>query len=136
AKGLSANDVVNAIGTQNLILPAGTIKIGSLQSDVDLNSSPKTVEELNDIPVKTVGSDTIYIRDVAHVRDGYPPQTNIVHVDGQRAALMTILKNGDASTLDVISRIKGVLPGILETLPPGLQIHPIADQSVFVRASI
>ena len=87
AKGLSPNDVVNAVGTQNLILPAGTVKIGTLENDVDLNASPKTVEELNDLPIKTVGTNTIYVRDVAHVRDGYPPQTNIVHVDGQRAAL-------------------------------------------------
>jgi multidrug efflux pump subunit AcrB len=136
ARGLSANDVVNAIGTQNLILPAGTVKIGSLESDVNLNSSPKTVEELNDLPIKTIGANTIYVRDVAHVRDGYPPQTNIVHVDGQRAALMTILKNGNASTLDVISRIKTTLPSIRAMLPPELQIHLIADQSVFVRASI
>ena len=94
AKGLSPNDVVAAIGAQNLILPAGTVKIGSLENDVDLNGSPQTVEELNDLPIKTVGTNTIYIRDVAHVRDGNPPQTNIVHVDGQRAALMTIMKLG------------------------------------------
>ena len=106
AKGLSPNDVVNAVGTQNLILPAGTVKIGTLENDVDLNGSPKTVEELNDLPIKTVGTNTIYVRDVAHVRDGYPPQTNIVHVDGQRAALMTVLKSGNASTLDIIARIK------------------------------
>ena len=136
AKGLSPNDVVNAVGSQNLILPSGTVKIGSLESDVDLNSSPKTVEELNDLPIKTVGANTIYVRDVAHVRDGYPPQTNIVHVDGQRATLMTILKSGNASTLDVISRIKETLPRVLATLPPELQVRPIADQSVFVRASI
>ncbi len=94
AKGLSPNDVVNAIGNQNLILPAGTVKIGSTEDDVDLNASPQTVEEMNDLPIKTVGTDTIYIRDVAHVRDGNPPQTNIVLVDGQRAALMTVLKLG------------------------------------------
>ncbi len=103
---------------------------------MDLNSSPKTVEELNDLPIKTFGSNTIYVRDVAHVRDGYPPQTNIVHVDGQRATLMTILKSGNASTLDVISRIKETLPRVLATMPPELQVRPIADQSVFVRASI
>jgi multidrug efflux pump subunit AcrB len=136
AKGISPNDVVTAVGTQNLILPGGTVKIGSLENDVDLNASPKTVEELNDLPIKTVGANTIYVRDVAHVRDGYPPQTNIVHVDGQRAALQTILKSGSASTLDIISRIKETMPRVLAGLPPELQVRPIADQSVFVRASI
>ncbi len=136
AKGLSPNDVVNAIGSQNLILPSGTVKIGSFESDVELNSSPKTVRELNDLPIKAVGANTIYIRDVAHVRDGSPPQTNIVHVDGQRAALMTVLKSGNASTLDVIAKIKEAMPRVLAALPPELQVRPIADQSLFVRASI
>ena len=136
AKGLSANDVVSAISSQNLILPSGTVKIGTLENDVDLNSSPKTVEELNDLPIKTVGTNTIYIRDVAHVRDGYPPQTNMVHVDGQRAALLTILKSGNASTLDIIAKIKEALPRVLATLPPELQLRPVADQSLFVRAAI
>src|ERR1700737_4937761 len=90
AKGLSPNDVVSAIGAQNLILPSGTVKIGTLENDVELNSSPRTVEELNNLPIKAVGTNTIYIRDVAHARDGSPPQTNVVHVDGQRAALMTV----------------------------------------------
>jgi multidrug efflux pump subunit AcrB len=136
AKGLSANDVVNAIGTQNLILPGGTVKIGTIESDVDLNGSPKTVEELNDLPIKTVGNSTIYVRDVAHVRDGYPPQSNIVHVDGQRAALLSILKSGNASTLDVITRIKEAMPRVREALPRELKISLIADQSLFVRAAI
>ncbi len=136
AKGLSPLDVVNAISAQNLILPAGTSKIGSLEYDVDINASPKTVEELNDLPIKTVGNTTIYIRDVAHVRDGFPPQTNIVRVDGQRAALLTVLKTGNASTLDIIAGIKQMLPRILAGLPPELQIRPLADQSLFVRASI
>src|ERR1700682_1017174 len=135
AKGLSANDVVNAIGSQNLILPSGTVKIGSLENDVELNSSPRTVEELNNLPIKAVGTNTIYIRDVAHVRDGSPPQTNVVHVDGQRAALMTVLKSGNASTLDVIANIKEAMPRVLASLPPELQVRPIADQSLFVRAS-
>jgi multidrug efflux pump subunit AcrB len=136
AKGLSPSDVVSAVGSQNLILPAGTVKIGTLESDVDLNASPKTVEELNDLPIKAVGTNTIYIRDVAHVRDGSPPQTNIVHVNGQRAALMTIMKLGNASTLDVIERLKKRLPVVLTGLPPEFQARPIADQSVFVRASV
>ena len=136
AKGLSPNDVVNAIGNQNLILPAGTIKIGSKEDDVDLNGSPQTVEEMNDLPIKAVGTNTIYIRDVAHVRDGNPPQTNIVLVDGQRAALMTVMKLGSTSTLDIISKIKERLPVVLAGMPPEFRVRPIADQSLFVRASI
>jgi multidrug efflux pump subunit AcrB len=136
AKGLSPSDVVSAIGSQNLILPAGTVKIGSFEDDVDMNGSPKTVEEMNDLPIKTVGTNTIYIRDVAHVRDGNPPQTNIVLVDGQRAALMTVMKLGSTSTLDIINKLKERLPIVLAGLPPNLQVRPIADQSLFVRASI
>src|ERR1700723_131247 len=102
SKGLSPLDVVNAISLQNLILPAGTTKIGAFEYQVDMNGAPTTVSELNDLPIKTVGSSTIYIHDVAHVRDGFPPQTNIVNVDGKRASLMSIQKNGDASTLDII----------------------------------
>jgi multidrug efflux pump subunit AcrB len=136
AKGLSPTDVVNAVNNQNLILPAGTLKIGSFEDDVVLNSSPKTVQEMNDLPIKTVGTNTIYIRDVAHVRDGNPPQTNIVMVDGQRAALMTVLKLGKTSTLDIIKQIKEELPIVLAGLPPTFRARPIADQSLFVRASI
>jgi CzcA family heavy metal efflux pump len=136
AKGLSAADVVNAINLQNLILPAGTQKIGGSEYDVSVNASPKRVEELNDLPIKTVGTTTILIRDVAHVRDGYPPQTNIVRVNGQRAVLMTIQKVGNASTLDIIAHVKALLPEIKASLPPALDILPIGDQSLFVRASI
>ena len=112
SKGLSPNDVVTAINAQNLILPAGTAKIGTFEYEVDMNGAPRTVPELNDLPVKTVGTTTIYIHDVANVRDGFPPQTNIVRVNGQRSALMTILKSGDASTLDIISNVKALLPSI------------------------
>src|SRR6195256_4826459 len=136
AKGLSPNDVVNAISAQNLILPSGTSKIGQFEYDVDLNGSPQTVAELNDLPIKRVGSTTVYIRDVAFVRDGFPPQTNIVRVDGQRASLLTIQKTGNASTLDIISGVKALLPRIKAQVPPELQIKPLADQSLFVRASI
>ena len=136
ARGLSPSDVVNAISAQNLILPAGTSKIGSKEYDVDINSAPKTIAELNNLPIKTVGSTTTYIRDVAWVRDGFPPQTNIVRVNGQRATLLTIQKAGNASTLSVISGIKAMLPQIKASLPPSLQIDPLADQSIFVRASI
>src|SRR6202521_3934812 len=136
SKGLSPLDVVNAISAQNLVLPSGTSKIGAFEYDVDTNSSPKTVEELNQLPVKTAGSTTIYIRDVAYVRDGFPPQTNIVRVNGQRSVLITVLKSGQASTLDIIAGIKSLLPQISAGLPPALKIHPLADQSLFVRASI
>jgi multidrug efflux pump subunit AcrB len=136
AKGLSPTDVVNAISAQNLILPSGTSKIGQFEYDVDLNGSPQTVAELNDLPIKRVGNTTIYIRDVAYVRDGFPPQTNIVRVDGQRASLLTIQKTGAASTLDIIAGIKAMLPRIQAQVPPELQIKPLADQSLFVRASI
>ena len=136
AKGLSPADVVNAISVQNLILPSGTSKIGQYEYDVETNGSPLTTAELNDLPVKTTGSTVIYIHDVAQVRDGFPPQTNIVRVNGQRAALMTVLKTGNASTLDIISQIKKELPPIQKGLPPQLQTHFLADQSLFVRAAI
>ncbi len=136
AKGLGPQDVVNAISAQNLILPAGTSKIGALEYDVNLNGAPKTIDELNNLPIKSIGNTTIYIRDVAWVRDGFPPQTNVVRVDGRRASLLTIEKAGHASTLDVISGIKALLPQITPSLPPSLKIAPLGDQSLFVRASI
>jgi CzcA family heavy metal efflux pump len=135
AKGLSPNDVVNAIAVQNLILPGGTSKIGGYEYDVRVHGSPDTVDELNDLPIK-IGDSPIYIRDVAHVRNGFPPQTNIVRVNGQRAAMLSIIKSGAASTLDIIDRVKAALPRIAASLPPELQIRQMADQSVFVRASI
>src|SRR6195256_3857083 len=122
ANGLSPLDVVNAISVQNLILPAGTAKIGTFEYNVDMNGSPTTIKELNDLPIKIAGTSTIYIRDVAFVRDGFPPQTNIVRVDGRRSTPMTIQKIGNASTLDIISAIKKLLPTVKTTLPPDLQI--------------
>jgi multidrug efflux pump subunit AcrB len=136
ANGLSPLDVVNAISAQNLILPAGAAKIGAFQYNVDMNGSPATIKELNDIPIKTVGTSTLYIHDVAFVRDGFPPQTNIVRVDGRRSTLMTIQKIGNASTLSIIGAIKQLLPRVKETLPPDLQIRPLGDQSVFVSGAI
>jgi len=136
AKGLSPLDVVNAISAQNLILPSGTAKIGTIEYDVEMNGSPTAVEKLNDLPIKTVGNTVIYIRDVAHVRDGYPPQTNIVRVNGQRSALMTVQKTGDASTLSIISRVKQEIPQIMRELPPQLKIQLLSDQSVFVLGAI
>ena len=137
SKGLSALDVVNAISLQNLILPTGTSKIGSKEYDVSIpNAAPQTIADLNRIPIKTIGSTTIYIKDVAWVRDGFPPQTNIVKVNGQRSVLLTIQKAGDASTLDVIAGIKSLLPQIAATVPPQLKMTPLADQSIFVRGAI
>ena len=136
ANGLSPLDVVNAISAQNLILPSGTAKIGDFEYNVDMNGSPTTIKGLNDLPIKTVGASTIYIRDVAFVRDGFPPQTNIVRVDGRRSTLMTIQKIGTASTLNIISGIKKLLPFIKTTLPPDLQIRTVGDQSVFVTGAI
>src|ERR1700691_4201565 len=136
SKGLSPLDVVNAISAQNLVLPSGTSKIGAFEYAVDTNSSPTTMAELNQLPIKTVGGTTIYIRDVAYVRDGFPPQTNIVRVNGQRSVLITVLKAGQASTLSIIAGIKALLPQIQSGLPPELKIQPLADQSLFVRASI
>jgi multidrug efflux pump subunit AcrB len=136
SKGLAPIDVVNAIAAQNLILPAGTSKIGAFEYDVDINASPKTVTELNDLPIRVVGRTPIYIRDVAYVRNGFPPQTNIVHVDGQRASMLSVMKTGNASTLDIITRVKEALPRIKAGLPADLDVHELADQSLFVRASI
>jgi multidrug efflux pump subunit AcrB len=137
AKGLSALDVVNAIAIQNLILPTGTSKIGGSEYNVDIpNAAPQTIADLNRIPIKTIGDTTIYMKDVAWVRDGFPPQTNIVRVNGQRSVLVTIEKSGDASTLSVISGIKSILPRIAATVPPQLKMTPLADQSIFVKGAI
>jgi multidrug efflux pump subunit AcrB len=137
SKGLSALDVVNAITVQNLILPTGTSKIGGKEYNVDIpNAAPQTIADLNRIPIKTVGDTTIYMKDVAWVRDGFPPQTNIVRVNGQRSVLLTIQKAGDASTLNVISGIKSILPRIAATVPAQLKMSPLADQSIFVKGAI
>src|SRR5580658_7790752 len=136
AKGLSPADVVNAITVQNLILPSGTSKIGPFEYDVDLNSSPTRVQELNDLPIKSVNNTTIYVHDVANVRDGYSPQTNIVLRDGARGCLMTIMKVGQTSTLEIVKNVREALPAIAATLPKELKIDAIADQSIFVRSAV
>ena len=136
SRGLSGNDVVTAITAQNLILPAGTQKIGELEYFIGVNASPLQVEEMNDLPIGSSNGTVTYVRDVAHVRDGAPPQTNIARLEGRRAALMTVLKNGTASTLDIINAIKQKLPQIHSLVPPSLKIEPIGDQSVFVKAAI
>ncbi len=136
AMHLSPADVVQAFAKQNLILPAGTEKIGPFEYQIETNSAPRTIEGLNDIPIKTIHGATVYVRDVAHVRNGFPPQTNILRVNGQRAALMTIEKTGDVSTLDLVSHVRRILPRIAAGLPPQLVIRPVDDQSIFVRAAI
>jgi multidrug efflux pump subunit AcrB len=136
ARGLSGNDVVAAIGAQNLILPAGTQKIGSLEYFIKLNASPTQIEDLNNLPIRAHNGNVTYIRDVAHVRDGYSPQTNMVRLEGRRAVLMSVLKTGKASTIDIINSINEKLPQIRASLPPELKIEALSDQSVFVRAAI
>ncbi len=136
AHGLSGNDVVAAIGAQNLILPAGTEKIGGLEYFVKVNSSPVSIDDLNNLPISTHNGTVTYIRDVAHVRDGYAPQTNIVRLGGRRALLETVLKTGKASTIDIINNINAKLPQIRAVMPPDLRIEALSDQSVFVRAAI
>jgi multidrug efflux pump subunit AcrB len=137
ARGLSPHDVTNAIGEQNLILPAGTQKIGDLEYFIKLNAGAPRIEELNDLPIRAdKNGSVIHVRDVAHVHDGAPPQTNIVRVDGHRAVLMSVLKTGSASTLDIVKGIKDRLPEIRTGLPPGLSVDAIGDQSLFVRAAV
>jgi len=136
ANGLSPNDIVNSLNAQNLILPAGTAKIGSLEYQVEMNGDPGTIAELNDLPVKTVNGSTIYMRDVAHIRDGFAPQTNIVRMDGVRGALMSMLKVGSASTITIVEGVKHAAQVGAQSLPPEMKITPLFDQSLFVRASI
>ena len=133
---ISAEDVLNAVSVQNLILPAGDQKIGPYDWNVALNASPVILDQINGLPVKTVNGTVIYIRDVAFVHEGSPPQTNMVRVDGAKAVLMTILKAGAVSTLDVINGVKGLLPQIKESLPAGIDLHAVGDQSIFVKAAI
>ena len=136
ANGLSPSDIVNAINSQNIITPSGSAKIGPVEYEVEMNSSPKTIAELNDLPVKTMNGSTIYLRDVAHVRDGFAPQTNIVRQDGVRGTLMSIYKVGGGSTLTIVQAVRDILPIAAQSLPRDISIKPLFDQSLFVRASI
>jgi multidrug efflux pump subunit AcrB len=136
ARGLQPSDVVNAINAQNLVLPAGTIKIGQFEYQVALNSQPPSIEALNAIPITTTGGATIYLRDVGNVRNGNIPQTNVVRFEGSRAVMLDIQKTGSASTLDIVNGVKQLLPRLKETSPPSLNISLLADQSIFVTASI
>jgi len=136
ARGLSPTDVISAVNAQNIILPSGTAKIGMEEFDIGLNSSPKTIKELGDIPIRTVNGTTTYVRDVANVRDGFTPQTNVVRFDGLRATMLQIQKNGKASTLDIVKGEKLLVQRLKPTLPDGLNIQTLSDQSIFVTAAI
>jgi multidrug efflux pump subunit AcrB len=136
ARGLSGQDVANALAAQSLITPVGTEKIGSFEYPIQLNNSPIVISDLGDLPIKSVNGAMVYIRDVAHVRDGNPPQTNIVHVDGNRSVLMSVLKAGSVSTLDIIAGVKDKVEQLKAIVPSALQIKPIGDQSVFVRGAV
>src|SRR5579883_149580 len=136
AKGLSPADVLNAVSRQYLILPSGTVKISQFEYDVHVNGTTTTVDQLNDLPIKNVGNATIYLRDVATVSNSFAPQTNVVRQNGRRGVLITVIKSGDASTISVVDGIRAMLPRIAQMLPPQLQIHPLADQSIFVKGAI
>jgi multidrug efflux pump subunit AcrB len=136
AKGLTPNDIVNAVNAENLILPSGTVKIGATEYAIALNGSPDTIAGLNRIPVLTKNGATTYLSEVAHVRDGFSPQTNIVRQNGERGVLMPVIKNGGSSTLDIVSTLRAMLPVVSQILPKDLKITPLFDQSGFVRAAI
>ncbi|MEJ8812554.1 efflux RND transporter permease subunit [Variovorax ureilyticus] len=136
ARGLSPADVVNAINVQNLILPSGTAKFGATEYSVRMNGSPEAIAGLNDLPVRTAGGATTYLRDVAYVRDGFSPQTNVVRQDGVRGVLLSVLKNGGASTLDIVSDLHKLLPVAAQSMPQDIKITPLFDQSVFVKAAV
>ncbi len=136
ARGLSPADVVNAVNTQNLILPSGTVKLGDTEYTVRMNGSPDAIAGLNELPVRTANNITTYIRDVAFVRDGFQPQTNVVRQDGSRGVLISVLKNGGASTLDIVSNVKALLPRAQAALPADVKVTPLFDQSVFVKAAV
>ena len=136
SKNLLAQDVVNAINAQNIILPSGTTKIGATEYNVAVDSNPRLIDDLNHLPIKVVNGATIYLSDVAQVHDGYTPQQNAVREDGVRGALLTVMKAGSASTLDVVRNVKAALPGVMATVSPDLHVSEFADQSLFVRAAI
>ncbi|HQT80356.1 MAG TPA: efflux RND transporter permease subunit, partial [Rhodopila sp.] len=136
AKGLAPADVLSAIARQYLVLPSGTAKISQFEYDVRVNGTPRTIAQLNDLPIKTVGNATIYLRDVATVSSGFSPQTNIVRQNGRRAVLVSIIKAGNASTINVVNDIRAMLPHVEQMLPPQLKVEPLADQSIFVKAAV
>ncbi|MBV8114213.1 MAG: efflux RND transporter permease subunit [Silvibacterium sp.] len=136
SKGLTPADIVTAMGSQSIILPSGTTKIGPFEYQVETNSAPPQIAELNNLPIRSVNGAMVYMHDIGHIRDGFPPQTNIVRVDGQRASLLSVIKTGDTSTLEIVKGLGAKLDQLKNELPPNLRITPLADQSIFVRASI
>ena len=136
SKGIAPSDVLNALAQQSVVMPSGTIKIGQTEYDVRTNGAPRTVEALSNIPIKQVNGTTIYLRDVASVSDGFQVQTNVVRLDSRRGVLISILKSGNASTLNVVKGIRAILPRVASTVPPQLKMTPLADQSIFVRAAV
>jgi CzcA family heavy metal efflux pump len=136
SKGIAPGDLLNAVGQQSVVMPSGTIKVGQSEYDVRTNGSPRTVTDLANIPLKQVNGTTIYLRDVASVSDGFQVQTNVVREDGRRGVLVSILKSGNASTLDIVNGIRAILPRVASTVPPELKMTPLADQSIFVRAAV
>ncbi|WP_077003001.1 efflux RND transporter permease subunit [Variovorax sp. KK3] len=136
ARGLSPADIVNAVNAQNLILPSGTAKFGGTEYSVRMNGSPEVLSGLNDLPVRTAGGATTYLRDVAYVRDGFQPQTNIVRQDGVRGVLLSVIKNGGASTLDIVDNLHAMLPVAQQGMPADIKVTPLFDQSLFVKAAV
>ena len=136
ARNISPTDVLNAVNTQSLVLPSGTVKLGQSELDIRANTYPRTVAELNNLPIKQVGDTTVYLRDVATASDGFALQTNVVRQDGRRGVLMSILKAGNASTLSVVSDVKTLLPRVATIVPPALKMTPLADQSIFVQSAV
>lgn len=136
ARGILPADVVNAVNLQNLVLPSGTAKFGLTEYTIKMNGSPNTIAGLGDLPIRTAGNTTTYLRDVAQVRDGFSPQTNIVRQDGARGVLLSVLKNGGASTLDIVSNLRALLPRVTQVLPADISVTPLFDQSVFVKAAV
>jgi CzcA family heavy metal efflux pump len=136
SKGVAPADILDALARQSVVMPSGTIKVGQSEYDIRTNGSPRTVEALSNIPLRQVNGTTIYLRDVASVSDGFQVQTNIVRADGRRGVLISVLKSGNASTLDVVKGIRGILPRVSSTVPPRLKMTPLSDQSIFVRAAV
>ena len=136
ARNISPTDVLNAVNTQSLVLPSGTVKLGQSELDIRANTYPRTVADLNNLPIKQVGDTTVYLRDVATASDGFALQTNVVRQDGRRGVLMSILKAGNASTLSVVSGVKTLLPRVATIVPPALKMTPLADQSIFVQSAV
>jgi CzcA family heavy metal efflux pump len=136
SKGIAPGDILNAVSLQNVVMPSGTVKIGESEYDVRTNGTPRTVDQIGNLPIKQTPGTTIYLHDLSSVSDGFQVQTNIVRQDGRRGVLVTVLKSGNASTLDVVKGVRQMLPRVASIAPPNLRMVPLADQSIFVRAAV